>query len=45
MPHLARRVTAGVSAASGLAVAAALVADPGPRPACSAGRVRAVDHL
>lgn len=30
MPHLARRVTAGVSAASGLAVAAALVATPVP---------------
>src|SRR6478735_1988963 len=30
MPYLARRVTAGVSAASGLAVAAALVATPVP---------------
>ena len=30
MPHLARRITAGVSAASGLAVAAALVATPVP---------------
>ena len=37
MPHLARRVTAGVSAASGLAVAAALVATPVPaQPAAQA---------
>ena len=37
MPHLARRVTAGVSAASGLAVAAALVATPVPaQPASQA---------
>jgi gamma-glutamyltranspeptidase / glutathione hydrolase len=37
MPHLARRVTAGVSAASGLAVAAALVATPVPaQPATQA---------
>jgi gamma-glutamyltranspeptidase/glutathione hydrolase len=37
MPHLARRVTAGISAASGLAVAAALVATPVPaQPAAQA---------
>jgi gamma-glutamyltranspeptidase/glutathione hydrolase len=37
MPHLARRVTAGVSAASGLAVAAALFATPAPaQPAAPA---------
>ena len=37
MPHLARHVTAGVSAASGLAVAAALVATPVPaQPAAQA---------